>query len=577
MDEKIFFDMFITFNDDKTEAYINIRPNSRIDPENLKESIKQAFIKIKSSLKVSGINYGIISDEEIIEKLKYYCSLDEQKRKSDIFTFVIAKGTPPKNGEDSILIEHVKLKKQTHGTIDEKTGKINHKDLGFSERIVQEGTKIVTIVKPTKGEPGVNVLGEPIEPIPGKLVHKIKYDRKTILEQETPLEINYIAKKEGFIYKDNQKGYFIDERVLTKAVDYKIGNIEGKEVEDSTVVVQGENDIFEDSVKSGFKVEASKIKIKGNVGIEAQVKGKHVEILGVVNKNAVVEGENVKVNKFLGEILKGKIVYLNEISGAKALSEVIIAKNSLSSKLMGSEIIILNEARGSELISDKFIFVNRFCGGAKQKIKIDPYVIPEKENKVKKLKSQLKILKDEYEKVEFNINEVNEKIEKIFPKIEEIINKYIKFSPEKEEKQKKIVINFFAKGKWKDLEEKLKIEFKPEDVYFLKQFHHSSVKKENFLLEKETIEKNISQINKEINEISEVYKKAVIIIKEIKNSIIEVEFEKNIFKLTDDISEPFKSGSPKMEKIDKETKKFLNDYFSNLLTGNSFKIVKKLV
>ncbi len=578
--EKIFFDMFLTFNDDKTEAYINIRPNSRFDKDDLKESIKQAFIKIKSSLTIAGIKYGIKNDKEIIENLKVYCKLPDDERKKNIYTFLVAKGIPPQKGQDSILIEHIKLRKEKHGIIDPKTGKIDHKNLGFSDRIVPEGSKIVTIVKPTKGTPGMDVLGNPIEPEEGKLIHQIKYDKKTILEQETEDSIHYISLKEGFLYKDPIKGYFIDEKVLTKAVDYKIGNIEGKEVEDSTVVVQGSSDIFEDSVKAGFKVEANKVKIRGNVGIEAQIKGNEIEIDGIVDKKATVEGKKIKINKFFGKLLKGKNVFLKEISSASAIGDILIIENSLSAKIKGNEILILKESRGSEIISDKFVFINRLCGSAKQKITIDPLVLPEKQEIMKELKKSLKLLQEELEKVILNIEEINEKLKKLNYEIEKIIKKYFKFSPDQEAKQKKVVLSLFQKGEWETLEEKLNIQFKPEDIYYLKQFHRTFIKKSTFENEKSEIEVKINDINSKINKINNASENAVIIIKQIKDCVVEIHIEDKMYKFSDDIIEPFfityKRGRIIINPINKENSKFLSNFFKELISGEAFKIIKKI-
>ena len=40
-----FFDMFLTLNEEKTEAYLNIRPNSKINEGKLQEALQEAFKK----------------------------------------------------------------------------------------------------------------------------------------------------------------------------------------------------------------------------------------------------------------------------------------------------------------------------------------------------------------------------------------------------------------------------------------------------------------------------------------------------------------------------------------------------
>ncbi len=581
MGEDIFFDIFITFNDDKSEAYVNIRPNSRISKEDLKKSIVEGFKKIKSLLKDSGIVYGILPDKEILEQLKDYCLLPEKERKKDIYKIIIAKGHLPINGEDSELIEHVKLKNELKGKIDEDTGNVDHRNLGFSERIIPSGKLILTLKKPTKGELGMNVLGEPLEPISGEWKHKIKYDKKTIETEEDEKEIRYKSKKEGFLYKDNIKGYFVDEKVLTKAVDFKIGNIEGKEIEDSTVIVQGSSNIAEDSVKANFKVEAKKIKIKGNVGIGALISGDEIDIEGTVDKEAVVEGKIISINKFFGKYVKGNILKLKEISNSKAIGDTIIIENSLSSEIRGKEILVLNESRGSKIISEKFIFINNCQGSVKQEFIIDPFALPDTKNLIEKLKEKLKVLNDKqeeiFEEIEFN----KTKLSNCNFKIDLILEKYFKFDPEIKDKQKEILKKLLRRGEYKSIEEKFNVQFDINDIYVIRNYMEAANNYEKSENELKKIKDEIEKIENEINQKSKLNSEAMIFIKNINKPIITIKFKELEYKFTESINEPIvmliQNDVIKLEKINKETKKIFIEKIEELVSKDIYKILKKVI
>ncbi len=583
MDDKIFFDMFITFNDDKSEAYMNIRPNSRIDKDDLKQTIIEGFKQIKSLLKQSGISYGILPDKEILEQLKDYCVLPDSERKKDIYKIIIAKGHLPVDGEDSELIEHVKLKNELRGKIDDTTGNVDHRNLGFSERIIPKGKLILTLKKPTKGELGMNVLGEPLEPNAGQWKHKIKYDRKSIETEEDDQEIRYKSKKEGFLYKDSSKGYFVDEKVLTKAVDFKIGNIEGKEIEDSTVIVQGSSDVFEDSVKADFKVEAKKIKIKGNVGIGAIVKGDEIEIEGAIDKKAIVEGKKIYVNKFFGEYIKGNLIRIKEISSSKAIGDIVIIDNCLSSEITGKEVLVLNEFRGSKIISEKFIFVNSCKGGVKQELVIDSIVLPGTRVLIKEIKNQIEKVKKDIEQLEEKDKLLETKISQFENKIENILNRYFKFDPDKEQQQKDILKELFKKGEFKFIEKKFNIELEIGDIYTIQnyaKFYHE-YEANNLELNKLNEKKEI--LENKLNEKLKADSNAMIIIKSIYGPMIHVKF-KNLnleHKFNKNIQDPVvvfvKDGKIKVENINKENKKIILEKFEKLITGDAFKIVKEVI
>lgn len=108
---------------------------------------------IEQLLKEYDITYGI--DENAINHLLSHPPISS-------FPITIAKGTPPKKGEDGKIIYEIDVS----STI-EKTDDWDFRDI-MRIPSVKEGDLLARIVPPTKGEEGISVTNTNIEPIPGK-------------------------------------------------------------------------------------------------------------------------------------------------------------------------------------------------------------------------------------------------------------------------------------------------------------------------------------------------------------------------------------------------------------------------
>ena len=568
--DDIFFDMFISYNDLRTEAYLNIRPNSRIDKKNLKKSLQEAYKKVKLSLKLSELSYGIISDKEIMTNLKRYVLMSDEERKKDIYTFLLAKGREPIDGEDSKLIIHIDLNKKKSGKIDPKTGQVDHKDLGFSERVIPKSTKIATIIKPTEGIHGIKVNGEVIKAEPGKLIHKIKFDKNSIEEKEEEKEINYYSTKEGFLYQDSRKGFFVDSNILVKSVDYSIGNIDADDVDSTSVIVRGKSDVTEDTIKSGFKVEAKNINVTGNVGIEAEIIGENITINGITDKNSKLIGKNIKIKKAFNNYVEGENIDVNEVNGAKIVGDNIIVKNSISGNINGSEIVILKESRGSSIVFEKFLFILSAIGSAKQFISIDPLF----SDKRKEIYRQLKIKRNEtkkiYEEIYLKYQLEQEKHKKNEKLVEKLIENYFNL---RDDNKKKAIKQIFSSGKWNDFFAKYNIELPIHDEDKIHKYCASLKKFLNMESQFKQIEAKYREIEKKVEDVETAHLNSKIIILKLQSPII-IKFKDRKFTYNERFTEPIKitfiTGKPKIEEFSiKEMKNY-----ETLLSKNIYGVLK---
>ncbi len=576
--------MFISFDnhDIKTEAYINIRPNSRLESDNVVAIIKEGYKKAQIALKTFNVTYGIIPDREIVENIKKYVGMSHKERIKKIYQFIIAKGEKPINGEDSKLIKHIELKKSKHGKINEKNGKINHRDLGFSERIVPLGSKIISIIKPTKGEPGIDIKGEKIHPVPGKMVHKIKFDEKSIEKTETENEIILKSKKEGFLYEDPVKGFFIDEKVLVPSIDFNIGNIEGKKVSESSVIVNGSTDILDTAVKPGFKVEAKNINIKGNVGSEAIVNGEFVSIHGVADKNSVITGKVINIEKSFNNNVKGEKISVKSCNSCEIYGNWIYTTNSVSTKFFGSEIVILKESRGSFFTTDKFVFINNVKGKSKQSIVIDPLYSETKKEELEELTLRNNKIGETIDSLKGSLAISEENIKKLQHRVENIISKYFNFKGEKAAQQKALIKNLIFKGEIEFLESKFQPDFASHDIDTMKKISKEKKETDNIKKELEILETEFEENRKKIKDFKESYVKAKIIIMSMENeATIDIKNQLRKITLNHNLEFPLivhyeNSGLPKVEAFSEYKRKNLKEKLYEILNEDTLKYLKRL-
>jgi len=581
MNNDNFFDMFISYNESKTEAYLNIRPNTRFDKENLKESLKEAYSKVKTSLLYSEISYGIAEDKNIIQKLKEYLTTPEQSRRSKIYQYIIAKGKEPINGVDSQLEIYIDLNREKVGLLNEATGKVDHRELGFSSKIVTEDTPLIKLTKPTSGEEGIAVTGEIIQPAyKGEMKHKIKYDKKSISEIDGELEIIYSAIKTGFLYKDDTKGYFIDEKVLVKSIDYTIGNIHATGVDGASVVVQGDTDVTKDAIKPGFKLESKNINVTGNVGVEACLSGENIIINGIADKNSKIYGSNVEIKRSFNNFVKGKEIKIEEVNGAEIYGESIFINNSIFSQIRGREIFIDNESRDGNYVTDKFIFIKTLCGNANQKITIDSLCSEDTLTNYNQLKDERNKLLKEIESLQDDLKKNLERLNKLDIAINSLILTYFKFSQDRAEEQKKAVKKFIAEGNWSFLEDKFKINFALHDIDKLDKYFSLFTTVSNMNLQISQLKQKIEDMEINLRGIEDSNRNAVVVVLNHKISYLTIEIagvKNSTLTIKDDIFGSyfvtFKNLYPELKKFDKSILKQLEA----LLSQDSFKHLKKIL
>lgn len=166
--------------------------------------------------------------------------------------YMIAKGTHPVNGKDSV-VRYFTLSERKP-TI-RQDGKADYYDMNFIDE-VKKGDWLGEKIPPTRGTPGKTVTGEIVVPRPGR-DSKLLYDRKTVAEVEEEGKIVLRAHIDGVVTFKDGKISVDNHLIIAGDVGVETGNIEF----DGTVTIKG-------IIHSGFTVKATKdISILGEMGL----------------------------------------------------------------------------------------------------------------------------------------------------------------------------------------------------------------------------------------------------------------------------------------------------------------------
>lgn len=224
----------LSFNKDKTEAYIKLNIQSK-DPRPIKED------SVKQILDENGVKYGIIN-----RNIAEIC-LNKPKNK-----VIVAKGRKPGKGKDASIEYKVDLfHKDAEFEVDEDSDRVDFKQTHTYDSI-QPGTLLAEKFPPRPGERGISVQNEIIESKPGKDMD-LKIGEGVELRDNGTKAISTIA---GLpILSRGGEIEVTKLLVINSDVDYSTGNINFS----GDILIRG--DILDDFEVTG----GENIKILGNI------------------------------------------------------------------------------------------------------------------------------------------------------------------------------------------------------------------------------------------------------------------------------------------------------------------------
>jgi len=268
------------------------------------------FERIIEELRAKGIVYGI-NEDKIIEMLN--------KRIFNI-PVEIAKGLPPKDGEDGKIKYFFDIKKDLKPKILED-GSVDHFNLGLVFNVAK-GQQLAEVIPPTKGVPGMTVTGKILKGKDGK-EKRIRVGKNVVVSEDG---LKAFAGIDGQPILYNNKLGVSPVLEIKSDVGPATGNIDFL----GSVIVLG-------NVKSGFAIKASN----------------DVEIYGIVEAAQIQADGNIMIRRGVqgrgkGTLKAGQDVTARYIENAivEAGNSIIVAEAAMHSNLFAGKDIRIEGKKG---------------------------------------------------------------------------------------------------------------------------------------------------------------------------------------------------------------------------------------
>jgi len=209
----------------------------------------------KAALAEAGVEHGI--DDEALKSM-----LDGKIYNEP---YVVARATPPKDGDDGKLLFNFSTDERTGSPREIGGGRVDYRSLDLYVPVV-EGQLLVTRTIATEGEPGISVKGSVIKQKPGKDISLPRGKNVEINDEKTEMK----ASVSGMVDFINNTINVSNVYKINGDCDMSVGNIDFE----GSVHVTG-------SVRSGHTIKATDgITIAGSVEAARLIAGGSVEVKG---------------------------------------------------------------------------------------------------------------------------------------------------------------------------------------------------------------------------------------------------------------------------------------------------------
>ena len=384
---------------DYTYAEFIVSKNSIIRINNIFDEVKKELNKkkIRNSLL---INIFDLMDEDI-KKLQNVIFIDG-KLNSD-FKIKLCKGLKPIKSIKGKVIYHFKKTK-------------DEKRLLYP---VKQEDVIIEIILPKKGVNGRDCRGRiiKVDDVSNFSIPEVFFDEKSIERKVMDDRIFFIAKKDGYITKDDGK-LIIKDEMEVRQINLKTGNVKDADKSDVKLHIK-EKDVLKEAIMDNMVVETTELYVKGNVGNKAKVKAKKLKIEGQTHKNSKIITESGEINVHKGTI-KAKKIKINRLEGGRVRADEVEIDIALGGEVYAKRIKI-----------NKMLSHNKFF--ASEEIR----VCEDKGEENLLAISPKKVLKDiDPDKLQKKLQEIEQfigiksrefaKLKKIYDSIKDTMNEYKK-------------------------------------------------------------------------------------------------------------------------------------------------------
>ncbi len=282
----VIFDGYVDLKLDPT----NMVASAVLYPE-AKDSSPLTAGMVMEALKSNMVKTGILTDQ-------ISSFITEAKQTGKPTEAVVARGKAPKPGEDA-QIEYLIDFNPSLKPEQKEDGSVDFKNVSLIKS-VEPFEPLAKYIPPTRGTPGVNLLGMAL-PAPDGKDRKLPFGKNTEASKDDPDIL--VASVSGNA-RINQNLIEVTEcYIVNNDVDFSTGNIRYPK----TVLVQGD-------IKSGFQVEV----------------GGDLEVMGIVEDSKIAVGGNVLIKAgFLGNG-EGSIEAKGEVGLGFARNQLVRCRKSIN-------------------------------------------------------------------------------------------------------------------------------------------------------------------------------------------------------------------------------------------------------
>jgi len=182
---------------------------------------------------------------------------------------VIARATPPADGEDGKLIFNFSTDERTGSPREIGGGRVDYRSLDLYVP-VNEGQLLVTKIAATEGQPGISVKGNTLKQRPGKEITLPRGKNVEVNEDKTEMR----ATCAGMVEFVNNSVNVSSVYKINGDCDMSVGNIDFEgSVQITGSVRSGHTIIATDGISVGGSVEAATLIAGGNVEVKGGMQG----------------------------------------------------------------------------------------------------------------------------------------------------------------------------------------------------------------------------------------------------------------------------------------------------------------
>ncbi|WP_456451881.1 flagellar assembly protein A [Hydrogenimonas sp.] len=396
----------IASNKQKNRIVCTIKSGSILrDTEDLTRKLKYLIHKKMVRSRIL-INLWDLDIEGKLDELAAKAKVQGQYILPEDHTFDVAVCYASQPSVDDALILHYKEKQKS----EEQGDRVDYSKRGFIQA-VEKGEVIIEYVKPQQGKPGRNCLGEFIPVKEPQENHKPDFRVSDNIEvEENDRQILYRAKRGGYVVFDDNTYDIRDEMELEEVSFKKTGSIDAG-VETEVKLHINEKDSMKDAIGTGVEVEATEVKVEGNVGASAVVMAEEVSIGGQTHQSSKIFADHAKVNVHRGYLKTKGLAEVTRVEGG-----VVEAKEAKIAQMIGGEVKAMAvevELLGAnaKIYAVSKIEIKKMLG-ENNKLIVDASQIEAYHNEILSLEESVESLEKEIEKLGEKLKEREELSEK---------------------------------------------------------------------------------------------------------------------------------------------------------------------